>query len=532
MLTELHIENLGVIERLEVILGDGLTVVTGETGAGKTMLVEAIELLVGGRADTTVVRHGTDEARVDGRFITADGGELVLEPRHRPQRPVAGLPRTAGWRRWRRSPRRPPGSSTSTVSTPTRACSRPPRNAPRSTGSATSTSNRCARRGHGSPRSMPNWRRSAATSASRAREIDLLRYQLEELDAADVIDADEDARLDAEETLLGDAVGFREVRRAGRGRAAPTTAGPATRLADRARCARRPRRRTTGRSNGCTRVLSEIDDVVAEVRQTAESIDESPDRLEAIRERRQLLKNLCRKYGDDLAAVMEFHAETQAAPRRARTVRRQGGRARRATGSRRSPTKRRRRRLVGAARRAAAPKLAAAVQSALRELALPHAEIAVQVGEHDDDDPGDHVTFLLAANPGSPLLPLTRVASGGELARTMLALRLTLGRRERRPGLTLVFDEVDAGIGGTAASAVGRRAGPARRRRAGAGRDPPGAGRGPRVDPVRRRQDGRKGTDDVSATRRRGRRAGRRDRPDAVGQRLGVGPAARTGAVA
>ena len=78
MLTELHIENLGVIERVEVILGDGLTVVTGETGAGKTMLVEAIELLVGGRADTTVVRHGTDEARVDGRFITADGGELVL----------------------------------------------------------------------------------------------------------------------------------------------------------------------------------------------------------------------------------------------------------------------------------------------------------------------------------------------------------------------------------------------------------------------------------------------------------------------
>jgi signal peptidase I len=78
MLTELHIENLGVIERVEVILGDGLTVVTGETGAGKTMLVEAIELLVGGRADTTVVRHGTDEARVDGRFITHDGDELVL----------------------------------------------------------------------------------------------------------------------------------------------------------------------------------------------------------------------------------------------------------------------------------------------------------------------------------------------------------------------------------------------------------------------------------------------------------------------
>jgi len=78
----------------------------------------------------------------------------------------------------------------------------------------------------------------------------------------------------------------------------------------------------------------------------------------------------------------------------------------------------------------------------------------VQVGQHDADDPGDQVTFLLAANPGSPLLPLTRVASGGELARTMLALRLTL-TGGATPGSTLVFDEVDAGIGGTAATAVG-----------------------------------------------------------------------------
>jgi len=94
MLTELHIENLGVIERVEVILGDGLTVVTGETGAGKTMLVEAIELLVGGRADTTVVRHGTDDfgRRCDvGRLPRAVPGYLVLggrrQPDHRKLRP-------------------------------------------------------------------------------------------------------------------------------------------------------------------------------------------------------------------------------------------------------------------------------------------------------------------------------------------------------------------------------------------------------------------------------------------------------------
>jgi DNA repair protein RecN (Recombination protein N) len=204
-------------------------------------------------------------------------------------------------------------------------------------------------------------------------------------------------------------------------------------------------------------VLSEVDDVVAEVRQLAESIDESPERLESIRERRQLLKNLCRKYGDDLAAVMAFHAETQ---ERLDELEQFDARAAALDHEREQALldELEAARTVGKSRRRAAPELAAAVQSALRELALPHAEIAVQVGATDDDNPGDHVTFLLAANPGSPLLPLTRVASGGELARTMLALRLTLSAAKSggpAPGMTLVFDEVDAGIGGTAATAVG-----------------------------------------------------------------------------
>ena len=161
----------------------------------------------------------------------------------------------------------------------------------------------------------------AATSGCGAREIDLLRYQLEELDGADVTDPDEDARLDAEETLLGDAVAYREAGElavaslAGDEAGVALTAGPAsgvpaTRWRPRSAAldGRLPYAEAAERLHG---VLSEVDDVVAEVRQLAESIDESPERLESIRERRQLLKNLCRKYGDDLAAVMAFHAETQ-----------------------------------------------------------------------------------------------------------------------------------------------------------------------------------------------------------------------------
>ncbi|HZA00034.1 MAG TPA: hypothetical protein VE575_14840, partial [Acidimicrobiales bacterium] len=104
---------------------------------------------------------------------------------------------------------------------------------------------------------------------------------------------------------------------------------------------------------------------------------------------------------------------------------------------------------VAAARRAAAPELAAEVQAHLATLAMPKARVEVAVG---GGDPADEVELRLAANPGTPPLPLSRVASGGELARTMLALRLVLTAAPP----TLVFDEVDAGIGGAAAVAVGR----------------------------------------------------------------------------
>ena len=100
--------------------------------------------------------------------------------------------------------------------------------------------------------------------------------------------------------------------------------------------------------------------------------------------------------------------------------------------------------------------MALAVETRLRTLAMPNTSIAIEVGRNDDDHPGDEIRFLLSANPGSALLPLNKVASGGELARAMLALRLVLSGVSGASGATtLVFDEVDAGIGGNAATSVG-----------------------------------------------------------------------------
>jgi DNA repair protein RecN (Recombination protein N) len=194
-------------------------------------------------------------------------------------------------------------------------------------------------------------------------------------------------------------------------------------------------------------LIAELDDVADEVRGAGEAIEEDPERLAAVRERRHLLRDLRRKYGDTLAEVL---GEAEALGARLAELERHDERvgaleAERAAAEREAAVAAA---ALGAARRAAAGPLAEAVVGHLRELALPKARLEVTVG----DDPGDQVTFHLAANPGEPPLPLGKVASGGELARAMLALRLVL--TDAPP--TLVFDEVDAGIGGEAALAVGR----------------------------------------------------------------------------
>jgi DNA repair protein RecN (Recombination protein N) len=451
MLSELHIENLGVIDRVEIVLGPGLTAVTGETGAGKTMLVEAIELLVGGRADASMVRHGAEEARVDGRLITPDGTEIVL---------TRVIPRSG------RSRAYVDGRLATVNALADAAGDIVDLHGQHAHQSLLSTVTQRAALDEFGDVDLGPLRAAraqlteidAALAAlggddrARAREIDLLRFQVDELDAAAIVDADEDARLDAEESVLADATAHREAAEAALAALSADTGGRAA-IADALGVidGRSPFAEQAARLHG---LAAELDDVASELRALGESIDESPERLGEIRERRQQLTTMRRKYGDDLAAVMAYHAEAR---ERLDELERFDERA--ATLDRRRiaalEEERAAAAVVGRRRREAGPRLAAAVEAELRRLAMPHASIGVEVGDHPDDHPGDRVQFLLAANPGSPLLPLTRVASGGELARAMLALRLVLSSASSQPGRTLVFDEVDAGIGGSAAQAIG-----------------------------------------------------------------------------
>jgi DNA repair protein RecN (Recombination protein N) len=295
-------------------------------------------------------------------------------------------------------------------------------------------------------------------AGARAREADLLRYQLSELEAAAVTDPNEDEALDALEDELGDAVAHREA--AALALAALADEGGAADAVSAALAALDGRVPFASAAERLRSLAAELTDLVAEVRQVGEAIEEDPERLAAVRDRRQLLVELRRKYGaaplpdggpaggGTLADVVAFEA---AAARRLVEIDGHDDRAREleAALAEAERAERAAATVVGARRRSVAPALADAVGSHLADLAMASARVVVDV---DEEDPGDRVTFLLAANRGSDPAPLAKVASGGELARAMLALRLVLSAA---PPI-LVFDEVDAGIGGQAALAVGR----------------------------------------------------------------------------
>jgi DNA repair protein RecN (Recombination protein N) len=453
VLLELAVRDLGVIAELRLLLGVGMTAVTGETGAGKTMVVDAIELLVGGRADPMLVRTGAEEAWVEGRFTRGDGEVVVAR----------AIPRSG------RSRAYVDGRLATASELAELGAALVDLHGQHAHQSLLHpAAQRAALDRFGDVDLGPLRHARAEVAAildelagmggderSRARELDLVRYQVDEIDGAAIEGPDEDERLEADEDALADAAAHREAAAAA---VAALSGGDEASAGDRVASAadavgvavaavagRGPFRAAEERLRA---LAAEVTDLAADLRAGGEAIDEDPARLEVVRERRHLLRELRRKYGDTLADVIAEGgrlrarlAELEDHDRRAARLDDDLARARKVEAAEAAT--------VAAARRAAAPRLAARIQANLTELAMPKAVVAIEVR---GDDPGDDVEVLLAANPGTPPLPLARVASGGELARTMLALRLVL--TDAPP--TLVFDEVDAGIGGAAAVAVGR----------------------------------------------------------------------------
>jgi len=451
MLRELHVTDLGIVDDVTILVNPGATAITGETGAGKTLLVEAIELLLGARADASLVRQGAREARVEGRFEADDGREVVLA------RVLPEDGRTRAYVDGRLA------TVTELAEVGSTLVDLHGQNAHQSL-LAPAVQRRALDRFSGEPalatlaalRAARDEVRQAEVELgalggderARARELDLLRFQIDEIDSAEVTDPGEEITLEAEEAILADAVAHREALAGAFG----AVEGPALDAVGRAVAAVDDRAPFADLAARLRSVQAELADLERELRLASDQVNEDPARLEQVRARRQRLRELCRKYGETLTDVVAYAEET-----RCRLAELEGFETRAAEleAARAAAQVRAQEAadVLSDERRRATGPLAEAVTAHLHELAMPAARLEVLVTPGLlTDDGGDEVTFLLAPNPGEPPKPLAKAASGGELSRAMLALRLVLS--EAPP--TLVFDEVDAGIGGEAGIAVGR----------------------------------------------------------------------------
>jgi DNA repair protein RecN (Recombination protein N) len=500
VLEELRIRGLGVIDDAVLPLGRGLTVVTGETGAGKTMVVTGLLLLFGGRADAARVRSGAERASIDGRLeIAADspaaeraraaGGDLddgiglVL------RRDVSAAGRSRAY--------------VGGASVPVAVLGELAERLLAVHGQADQL--RLTRPGQQRAaldrfagvdltdyaKSFERWRAAAATLADRTaragelrREADLLTHGIAEIDDA-APQPDEDVELAALASRLAHADGLRLASRTAHDALLGDPEDPASDVGDAGSllgAARRALEQQVGADpelDALATRLAELSalttDTGADLLRYSEGLDADPDRLAQIEARRAVLGDLVRKYADPphagIAAVLEWVEQAQA--RLADLdVSDEAQAALQADRDQAEAETTQRALALTDQRLAAAAQLGDAVTAELAGLAMPRALLRVEVSPrsvaaggltlpiHGRDvgagpDGTDEVDFVLRPHAEAPALPIGRGASGGELSRVMLALEVCLAGTDPVP--TMVFDEVDAGVGGRAAIEVGRR---------------------------------------------------------------------------
>jgi DNA repair protein RecN (Recombination protein N) len=471
-LLELTVADLALIDRLRLTLGSGLNVITGETGAGKSLLIDALGLVRGARADTGVIRHGAESARVEALFdrlpepliavrevstggrssarlddlattaarLADEVGPLIeIHGQHDQQRLLD--------ERWQRDLLDAFGR-------------------------------------HGPSRAtmadvVERWRANRAALAELAidprelaRRVDLLEHEVAEIAGARLRPGEADeirTRLAAAqhgEAIARGAAAVRESLTAD-----GTSARGATAVAAReARGLARLDPRFEASAERLTGLEAELDDVAAEIRELADGIDHDPAALAALEERLGTIFALERRYGDGEAEIIAHGERAASELERLRNLdderaRREREEAALLTEVAVAAT------ALSDARRAAGDRLTAAVGESLEEMGFLAGVFEVVLGRRPagGDEPAieidgdavafdasgaDQVVYRLAPNPGEPARSLARIASGGELSRVALAIKTVLAEADDTP--VLVFDEVDTGIGGRSADPVGR----------------------------------------------------------------------------
>jgi DNA repair protein RecN (Recombination protein N) len=469
VLRELHITGLGVIDDVDLELHPGLNVLTGETGAGKTMVTVGLALALGQRASATLVRPGARAAKVQARFDATpaaeaagwvEDGEIVLA------RTVSADVRSSA----RIGGQLAPVSALAELGEGlVEAHGQHQGLRLLSPATQTASLDRFAGGEHLSTLSEfadahARWRalRSrlgelSTMTREREREIDLLRYQVREIETT-ALQIGELAELEAEESRLAHAERLLERAIAAETALAGDDAG-ADALGMAAVALGTAGELDLGAAElaaAAAALAAGTAELARDVREYREHLQLDPARLDEVRDRIGALRGLERKYGEGEAEVLNFlerarerlHELQGADDERERLV---AGSADAEASVLALAAE------VTAGRAAAAPGLSEALTAELRGLGMDSAEAAVTLAPLPElgSAGAERVEFAFSGGPGQPRLPLAKVASGGELSRTMLACRSVLVDLDDVP--TLVFDEVDAGIGGRAAVAVGRR---------------------------------------------------------------------------
>lgn len=497
MLQELQIRNFAIIDDLTLTFGPGLNILTGETGAGKSIIIDAVGLLLGDRAAADWVRAGSERAEIEATFRVPYDPEIAADLAALLEEEGLDDPDNPGW---------------VVLSREVRLTGR---NVCRINGRAVSlqilsdvTAKLVDIHGQGEhlsllrPRThihlldryagllparneltgqvrtlrqvraeLDKLRQDARTIAQR---VDLLSFQVEEIVNA-ALRPGEQEELDSERRRLSNAESLMTLAQAAQAILAegegemPSALDLVSEAVGRMERLARIDPDMDEKADDGQALLEQLADLARSLQDYADQLEFNPERLQEVEERLELISGLTRKYGDTIEQVVAFGERAQAELDSLRNWE-----VRTAELEEQEETLLRR---IGAlatdlsARRlAAGEQMARQVEQELADLRMERARFGVEVRQSERDDGAylpdgrrvafdltgvDHVEFLVSANPGEPLKPMAKVASGGETARLMLALKSVLAHADATP--TLIFDEIDQGIGGRVGAVVGRK---------------------------------------------------------------------------
>ena len=484
MLLELRAENYAVIDHAVAVFGPGLNLLTGETGAGKSILIDALALMLGGKASSDLVRFGAERAVLGCVFESTPGAEEILEQNGiDPEGDEILLRREIGANG---KGRVFVNNQPATVGVLRQLA---PELALVHAQSETLVAFDAAQQRilldrfgdldtEGVAKAYAHWRQLRTqieelrgAEQDRLRLLDLWSFQSKEIETAAILDADEDARLEAEKRILANserlysgATAAQELLYEAEVSAESLLGSALKHVEDLSRFEEKFREV----SQQLAAAKASVEDASTTLRAFASEITASPERLEEIEDRLAALQRLKRKYGSTLAEVIAFGADVSAKladlnNRDARLVELEKELANAAKSYCTAARK------LSEERTSAAKKLTKVAERQINELAM-NVKFAVEVLPNEAESSWsavgwDTVDCRIATNTGEPLKPLTEIASGGEMSRVMLALKVSVeegvnaAAKRRRTALprTLVFDEIDIGIGGRAAEAVGQK---------------------------------------------------------------------------